>query len=532
MANQEPPQISRRELFNRVADKLKGIAETGADLSKGAIGRASRMTRRDFLKLSAAGIATWLMKDYFDWTSSPADGIKKARLDFRALESDVFPVNITEELRDDCHADQLGQRNLSADDLLSANKELTEAIKRVHALRNAAIFHPDKAAQAMELLDQYNVDPFQEIDPLELNNANDWNNQFMQVNFKNVLKLEAFFAYRNLLQRGVAPAEKMEQFKFKGQVWYRYSPKIPLQEAIRLEGLNGFASSSIQSIDFGHKYNPKTLKDTDDLVQQYWPQFKKAGKHFNIDPLYLAAVVSMETRDLKEYFLYTENPDTKPYATPLLANGIKYGSLEAGRPPGFLENKVIEIAWFIQEHRDIARHILPEKIPEYFIDLAGGLAGKNTSLGLGQVNIDTARRFGLVDIFGRQTNDQAPRQLMATLLNNPEISIFASAAYFRRLIDEYARMQKAGLNLYLPDLTRYNPSPECVDNKLINDPIYYSNFGRTFFGSLYTALPYPEYPQDGELNFKLRRIPMMFWGSDIDTYYQYYKKERERLMLN
>jgi len=269
------------------------------------------------------------------------------------------------------------------------------------------------------------------------------------------------------------------------------------------------------------------------VVKSNWHHIKAASELYNVDPYYIAAVISMESTDVKLYKLFgyeTEGDyfqDDAYYRDPraLLKKALwEESNYDLGHGLRKSLSRGLGLLW--QQERYLKHLIGDPTITEDTIDLLGALAGEDTSIGLGQVNITTAKKYGLVRAGPITTTEETPDQVLALLLTNSAMNIGAVAAYTRALVDKYETMQREGLNLYLPDMTKFSPSADKSENLLEDNPEFSPHFGVRFYGGMYTTA---EYPDAGTINGLTHYT---IWGQGVTSFYLYFKHEAENLGLN
>lgn len=492
----------------------------------------NKLSRHDFLKLGGVVTGVIVLRRYLDWTEQGRAPRETSHLNFEALEKEIYPVSAIEANNAEENIKKVmnGQYELDISDLEKTSEELLKLINDVQKIRNFAIFNSNHAyvsVNSLKTMIAQNPSADFNDNPLA-----DWDQSTFKVNFKNVIKLEAYLSLRNLVNRGIAKQEDLQSINFNG--WVEYPYLIGSRTDTHSLGSNFSHKKQIdEPLNFGMVDETKdNLNHTDNIIKTNWKNIKDAAERFGIDPFYIASIISMEARDQKTYYLYEQGDFKKPPLSLVLQSGS--ADTDENNPQ---IKRVLRVLGFINKHKALTQAILPDTLSEDTIDLLGAIAGQNTSLGPGQVNIDTANRFGLVELLSRRINEKIPESVLGVLLTNKRLNIMAIASYTRKLIDEYQRMQTEGLNLYLPDLTKYNPSKDCSNNKLANDPVYGENFGIAFFGGLYTSADYPEFSADKKDKYRtlrnLRFAPDIDnWGGWIGKYYEYYQQNKERLGLD
>lgn len=499
------------------------------------------MTRRKLLTLLGLSVVATLagagVERFFRWTEpGEAEG---SHFDFSLLEEEVYPVAVAEavsivkqEIRKD-----LNPNRCAVEVVAVAGNDLVAGITNIGKLRNCAIFHPVVAEDIALVLSAYNCDPFQGLPEAGEGFPSEWTPQLLRANHLNVLKYEAYLALRNLVSRGLIPAAQLDGFHFNGCLSYLYGRD---RDATIHEPI-AFRKETPRDVRRGFKfYDTQFIKDTTDytdkVVQGHWGDIKAAAAYFGVDPPFIASLISMEARDEKLYPLYAvHRNDTALFAR--LSQPTSLATMIKSEGVGDMgANKILQILYFIEDNGAVFRRIIPAAVSEEVTDFIGGILGTDASVGVGQVNIATAKRFGLLKTLGgRHFNQKAPDALYTLLLENPALNIWAVTGYVRKQIDEYTRLQRSGLNLYLPDLSRYNPSKERAGNKLTGDPLYGEDFGIAMFGACYTAKEYPEYGHGGDpalTRQRLRFVPYINeWGDWVAGYNQYYIENGQRLGL-
>ena len=271
-----------------------------------------------------------------------------------------------------------------------------------------------------------------------------------------------------------------------------------------------------------------SVEYTTSLVKNNWRYIKAASGMYGIDPFYIAAIISMESTDVKLYKLFGAHAEGnffqdetyKKDPRALLSRALWEGS-GIGERSGLKGALIKGLLLVWQQEKYLKRIIGDLTITEDTIDLLGALAGDDVSVGLGQVNLSTARKYGLVNVGRITTTEEVPDQVLGFLLTNPAINIGAIAAYTRALVDKYETMQEEGLNLRLPDLSKYSPTVKNSGNLLEGDPEFSPHFGIRFYGGMYTTV---EYPSGGLSHYNI-------WGGPLTSFYLYYKHEAESLGL-
>jgi hypothetical protein len=518
------------EFFSFLKPKAKSEESAGEQKKKPA-------SRRSVLKV---GILSTLLGAYASTLEFLKTTENKSRYNPQKINTTLLEQQVFSPTKEDVErAAQLLQSIVKdgvdwepEDDLYEKlSTFIPDIFNAVAVLRNWILTNPADFSQALTTLLSLNISPFSNIEPYP---DTQFNHEYLVANVQSIAKLEAFFAVRHLCDRELVPKTVQQEFQFKeGESvnYYSYSESTISQHTLRTDrGWSGKNSLDESLIFLGVPEKYANTEYTDEVIKRHWRTIRRAAEQFDIDPLYIAAIISMECRDKKVFELFDFH---RSYRNKVKLTSLLF--LEMDEEDEGIKSLLVKALDFLNQHKDIAKVIFPDAVSEDVVDYLGAVMGENTSVGLGQINIETARRFGLVQIGDRVFKPETPQIILSTLLTNPSINIFAIAAYTRMLIDTYTQMQKNGLNLYLPDLSENNPSNNHTNN-LKGDPVYPTNFGITFFGALYTSMEYPEFNSELRPPYNIQvdlRFPPIAnnWGDMIASYYYYYLEERDRLSL-
>lgn len=332
-------------------------------------------------------------------------------------------------------------------------------------------------------------------------------------NSQQILKLEAFYALRYLQQQG----------NFVGQL-----------NSVVFEGcVNYLDIESQQEKGKKHFHSPPFIEVADlsahtETIQKYWPLIQESGNLFAIDPCYIAAIISQEAEQQRSFKIYS--PATLNRKS--IRNEEKLAdALEAYTRGNLrLRNIATRILWFIENHSSVAKFFLPSHVSQRVLEVIGLIMHQNPTVGLGQLRIGTAQRLELVRIFGNKIPSTMPDLITGILLYIPSINIAAVAAYTRHMVDDLIAIQEAGLNYYLPDVTKFNPSLECIEHKLNDgDPINSVHWAISGFASMYSFREYARYqkllatrsPEEIEA---LLRFTETTYGLNVYQFFRYYSE--------